>query len=258
MTSEKHLEGEEELLHGGKVMSLLDHLVELRQRLVKSILTVLIFFCLAMLFSSEIIEVLKTPLLNSLPDSLNNKNIHFTGPLDVFLTGIKVSFLTSVVFSSPVWIYQFWKFIEPALYQHERKFIIPFIVASTSLFLAGISFCFFVILPLALDFLISLGMEVGNPMITITDYISMVMFMIFGFGLIFETPLILVLLSMLDLINVEMLVKYRRYVVVGVLVVGALLTPPDPLSQIGMAVPLYCMYEISIVIIRIIHRKPIT
>ena len=246
---------EDQLINGGKVMSLLDHLVELRQRIVKSILAVLAFFCVSMLVSSELIEILKSPLMQALPESLPNKNIHFTGPLDVFLTGIKVSFLSAVIFSSPVWIYQFWKFIEPALYEHERKFIMPFIGASIGLFISGICFCFFIILPLALEFLINLGLEVGTPIITITDYISMIMFMICGFGIIFETPLILVLLAILDLVNDEILAKYRKYVIVGVLFVGAILTPPDPLSQIGMAIPLYLMYELSILIIRAMRRK---
>ena len=246
--------GEEETAEGGKVMSLMEHLSELRQRLVRSILAVLVFFVVAMVFSNEIIEILKMPLQSALPDTENV--LHFTGPMDVFLTSIKVGFLTAVVFACPVWIYQFWKFIEPALYQHEKKLVLPFIFASTLLFVIGVSFCFYIILPLALEFLIGLGKEVGTPIITITDYVSMLMLMIFGFGFIFETPIILVLLAILDLVSAESLAKYRRYVIVGILFVGALLTPPDPLSQVGMAIPLYIMYEVSILIIRMVKRKP--
>ena len=246
-------EEEEQLVDGGKVMSLFDHLVELRQRIVKSLIAVLVFFGIAMAFSTELIEFLKQPLLAAIPQ--NKDALHFTGPLDVFITSIKVGFLAAIIFACPVWIYQFWRFIEPALYKHERRLVLPFVFASVSLFVAGISFCFYVILPLALEFLITLGMEVGTPIITITDYVSMLMLMIFGFGFIFETPLILVLLAILDLISAELLAKYRRYVLVGILFVGAILTPPDPLSQIGMAVPLYLMYEFSILIIRLIKRK---
>ena len=246
-------EEEEQLVDGGKVMSLFDHLVELRQRIVKSLIAVLVFFGIAMAFSTELIEFLKQPLLAAIPQ--NKDALHFTGPLDVFITSIKVGFLAAIIFACPVWIYQFWRFIEPALYKHERKLVLPFVFASVSLFVAGISFCFYVILPLALEFLITLGMEVGTPIITITDYVSMLMLMIFGFGFIFETPLILVLLAILDLISAELLAKYRRYVLVGILFVGAILTPPDPLSQIGTAVPLYLMYEFSILIIRLIKRK---
>lgn len=240
------------MIEGGKVMSLLDHLSELRSRLFKSLVSVLVLFLISMAFSSQIINFLKGPLIGAMPDVTNI--LHFTGPLDVFLTSIKVSLLSSVVFSSPIWIFQFWKFIEPALYQNERRYILPFILISISLFLTGVLFCYYLILPIALEFLINLGKEVGTPMITIVDYISMIMVMIFGFGIVFEAPLILVLLAMLDLISAELLTKYRKFVIVGILFVGAVLTPPDPLSQIGMAIPLYFMYEISIIVIRFIKR----
>jgi len=247
--------GEEETLsQGGKVMSLFEHLTELRQRLVRSILAVLFFFCLAMFYSSELLEFLKIPLQGAMPDVKDV--LHFTGPMDVFLTSIKVGFLTAVVCACPVWIYQFWRFIEPALYAHEKRLVMPFILASILLFVAGITFCFYVVLPLALEFLIVLGKEAATPIITITDYISMLMLMIFGFGLIFESPIILVLLAILDLVSAESLSQYRRYVLVGILFIGAILTPPDPLSQVMMAIPLYLMYEISILIIRFVKRKP--
>ena len=242
----------EELADGGKLMPLFGHLAELRQRLIWSVLAVLVFFIIAMAFSTEIIEFLKSPLQQALPETKNV--LHFTGPLDVFLTSIKVAGLCSVICACPVWIYQFWKFVEPALYKNEKKLILPFIAASILLFLSGIGFCFYIILPLALEFLIGLGKEVGVPVITITDYISMLMLMIFGFGLIFETPVILILLSLLDLVSAKSLARYRRYVVVVVLFIGAVLTPPDPMSQLGMAIPLYIMYEASILIIRMIRK----
>lgn len=245
----------DQLIDGGKVMPLLDHLTELRQRVVKSIIAVMAFFIIALSFSTPLIDFLKKPLIDALPGVQNV--LHFTGPLDVFMVSIKVSFLASVVFACPVWLYQFWRFVEPALYAKERKYVLPFILISVALFFLGISFCFYFILPLTLEFLIKLGQEVGTPIITITDYISMVTLMIFGFGAIFETPLILVLLATLDLVSAHTLASYRRYVIVGTLIVGAILTPPDPLSQIAMAIPLYIMYEISIVIIRIIQRKKV-
>ena len=250
---QENLEADENLIDGGKVMSLFDHLVELRQRIVKSLMAVLVFFCISMVFSTELIEFLKQPLLSVIPDP--QKALHFTGPLDVFLTSIKVGFLAAIVCACPVWIYQFWRFIEPALYKKERKLILPFVFLSVTLFVAGIAFCFYIILPLALEFLINLGKEVGNPIITITDYTSMLTLLIFGFGFIFETPLFLVLLAILGLVNADQLAKYRRFVVVGILFAGAILTPPDPMSQIGMAIPLYLMYEASILVIRFIKRE---
>ena len=122
-------------------------------------------------------------------------------------------------------------------------------------FFTGIAFSYYGILPIALEFLLELGQEVGEPMITITDYTSMLTLMLFGFGFVFEAPLILILLGFLDIISASSLRKYRRFVCVGVLVVGAILTPPDPLSQIGMAIPLYLMYEISILVIAFLERR---
>jgi len=233
-------------------MSLMDHLNELRTRLFKSFAIILILFIAAMTFSTQIIEFLKIPLLLSLPAS--SQTLHFTGPLDVFLASLKVSFLSAVVLGCPLWLYQFWKFFEPGLYPRERRLILPFTIASMLLFLTGISFCFFVILPMTLEFLIGMGLEVGVAIITINDYLSMVLILIFGFGIIFETPLILVLLAMLDIISAKSLAEFRPFAIVGILITGALLTPPDPLSQIAMAAPVYLMYEVSIIIIRILKR----
>jgi sec-independent protein translocase protein TatC len=241
-----------EFSQGGKVMTLWQHLDELRQRMIYSLIIVAIFFAVAMYFSNEIIAFLKLPLSRALPSE--TQVLHFTGPFEVFLTSIKVGFLTAVVCACPFWIYQFWRFIEPALYKNERRYILPFITASIALFLAGISFSYFLILPMTLDFLLTIGMEVGKPMITVTDYISMVMFLIFGFGLVFEAPLILILLAMLDLFTAADLAGLRRHVAVAVLIIAAIMTPPDPISQIAMAIPLYIMFEISILIIRAIKK----
>ncbi len=243
----------EELIAGGKVMSIWDHLSELRSRLVKSFAAILVFFAISFTFAEKIIQFLRRPLEQALPPGVDA--LHFTGPMDVFMVDLKVGFLASVVVSGPVWLYQFWKFFEPALYPRERKYILPFVFASSILFFLGILFCYFVVLPLTLHFLIKLGMEVGTPIITIKDYVSLLTMMILGFGAVFETPVLLILLAMLDILSLEVLVKSRRFVVVGVLVASAILTPPDPISQIALAVPLYLMYEVSILIIRFIKRK---
>lgn len=244
---------EEQLIAGGKVMSIWEHLSELRGRLVKSVVAILIFFCVSFTFAERIIAFLRRPLELALPNGV--AALHFTSPMDVFMVDLKVGFLVSVVLSGPVWLYQFWKFFEPALYPRERRYILPFIVASSALFFAGIAFCYYVVLPLALHFLIKIGMEVGTPVITIKDYVSLLTLMILGFGIVFETPVLLVLLAMLDILSVEALQKSRRFVVVAVLIASAILTPPDPISQIALAVPLYLMYELSILIIRVVKKK---
>ncbi len=236
-----------------KTMPLMEHLIELRARLLKSLIFVVLVFFVCLYFSKNLIEFFKKPLTQTLGPNVSD--LHFTGPLDVFLTGIKVSLLSSIVIAAPFWIYQFWKFVEPALYNKEKKYIKPFILFSQLLFLAGTLFSYKLILPLTLDFLIQMGLEVGTPMITFKDYFSMLTLMIFGFGIIFEAPLVLVLLGYLDLVNSKLLKQYRRVVVVLVLIIGAIMTPPDPLSQIGMAIPLYVMYEISIILISQIEKK---
>lgn len=237
-----------------KVMGLMDHLDELRARLFKAILAIVVVFVIAFSFADYILNFIKQPLASALPE--NSNVLHFTGPMDVLIANIKLGFLTGVIVSCPVWLYQFWKFLEPALYDREKKYILPFVFASVMLFFSGVSFCYFIILPMALEFLIGIGLDVGTPIITVTDYISLLMILVFGFGIVFETPVIIVLLAMLDLITAEQLAENRKFVLVGILVLGALLTPPDPISQIAMAAPTYLMYEISIVVIRIIKRKP--
>ena len=238
-----------------KVMGLMDHLDELRGRIFRSLIAVIILFAIAFTFASTIFEFIKAPLVDALPEGSNA--LHFTGPMDVFVAKIKISFLLAVIGSCPVWLFQFWKFLEPALYDHEKKYAMPFLFSSVSLFFSGVSFCFFIIMPLAMDFFINMGMEVGTAIITIDQYVSMLMLLVFGFGLVFETPVILVLLALLDIVNAKMLAENRKFVLVGVLILGALLTPPDPISQVAMGLPTYLMYEMSILIIRVIkgNRK---
>ncbi|MBQ48101.1 MAG: twin-arginine translocase subunit TatC [Zetaproteobacteria bacterium] len=255
MSEKTHqIEGDEyEDNHDPKVMGLMDHLDEMRSRIVKSILAILALFVTTFGFANEVLLFLSKPLLAITPEGANP--LHFTGPLEVFVAQIKVSFLTAVVASCPIWFYQFWRFIEPALYENERKYILPFAFASASLFLGGVGFCFFIMLPMALEFLMGLGPQAGIvSILTVSEYISFLMILILGFGLIFETPVVLVLLAMLDLITAEGLSRNRKIILVGILTVGAIITPPDPLSQIMMAVPTYLMFELSILFIKMIQK----
>lgn len=235
-----------------KLMTLWGHLDELRSRIVKSLWAVTIIFFISVSFASDLINFLQQPLLAALPP--DKRVMHFTGPMDVFVANIKVSLLAALVIGSPIWLYQFWKFIEPALYDHEKKWILPFVITSIILFLSGVAFCFFVMMPVALAYLIGLGLEVGVPIITITDYLSLLIILLFAFGLVFETPLILVLLSLLDLVSAKSLSEHRKIIIVVILVIAAVLTPPDVISQTMMAIPMYIMYEAAIVIIRFIER----
>ena len=244
---------EEELIAGGKVMSIWEHLSELRSRVTKALVIVFATFGLALAFVDPIINILKQPLIEVLPGG--SKALHFTGPLDVFMVDMKVAFLVGVITACPLWLYQFWKFFEPALYPRERKFVLPFMVASVLVFCVGILFCYFLILPLSLKYLIGLGMEVGQPLITIKDYVSLLTVLMLGFGVVFEIPVLIVLLAMLDVISVEALVAYRRFMILAILLISAVIVPPDPVSLVALATPVYAMYELSIVIIRSLKRR---
>lgn len=230
-------------------MGLFEHLDELRGRLVRSLVAILILFVIAFTFAKEILGFLTVPLAAVL--DISGTGLHFTGPMDFFIADIKVGLICAIVFGAPVWAYQAWRFIEPALYKDERKYVMPFMIATVGLFFAGVLFCYYVMLPMALDFLIGMGLDAGGTaIITVKDYLSLVMILMIGFGLVFETPVVLMLLAFLGLVDADMLAANRKFVVVAILVVGALVTPPDPFSQLAMAVPTYLMYELSIVIIR--------
>ena len=154
----------QQLPEGGKAMPLLEHLGELRGRLVKCAGIVILLFLVGISFANYLIDFLSQPLVSVLPENANV--LHFTGPMDVFVASMKISIVASLVCSCPVWIWHMWRFVEPALYEHERKYIIPFIMASISLFLAGVAFSYLVILPYALEFLIGLGTKSATAIIT--------------------------------------------------------------------------------------------
>lgn len=236
-------------------MPLTEHLDELRRRLTRSVGVIMALFVLLMFKSQVLLNTLKEPLVAALPAGA--PALHFTGPMDVMFTGMKVAFMAAIIISCPYWLNQFWRFFEPGLHQHERKFVQPFILTSVVLFLGGVAFCYFIALPYTLVFLISMGTEVGVPIITVTDYISLLILLFCGFGLIFETPLVLILLSLLGVVDSQMLAGQRRTILVVILIIAALLTPPDPISQIIMAIPLAGLFELSIWIIRRLENRRI-
>lgn len=235
-----------------KVMTLWDHLDELRSRVVKSLIALVLIFFVCIPFADDIIYFLKQPLVLALD---SNPDLHFTGPFEMFLASIKVSLICALLLSCPIWIFQLWKFVEPALYQEEKKYVTPFALTSILFFIAGVLFSYFIILPMTMRFMIGLGSEVAIPIITVKDYFSMVFFMVFGFGFMFELPILIVLLGVLDIVDSTMLRQYRAITLVGIFIMAALFTPPDPVSQIALAIPLYLMFEISIFIVKSLEKK---
>jgi sec-independent protein translocase protein TatC len=243
---------EEQLLHGGKVMSVWEHLAELRTHLVRALLALAVTTTAGFFAAEPAIRFLERPLVSALPAGVDA--LHFTGPLEVFMTDMKVGLILGILFGCPVCLWEFWRFFEPALYPRERRYVLPFIVGSTLFFFLGIAFSYFVMLPLALSWLIGIGLEVGTPLITLKDYVSMLLALEIGVGLVFEAPLIVVLLGMLDLVSVETLRASRKFVLLVLVALAAVLTPPDVISQIALTLPLYAMFELAILALRVLKR----
>lgn len=238
-------------------MAFSDHLEEFRSRLIKSLLALVVIFIVAAVYANDIILFLEAPLRQAMPNlPAGQKPLHFTGALDVIMANLKVAMLFALIAGCPVWIYHLWRFVEPALFPNEKRYVQPFVVGSIFLFFLGIAFCYQFVLPLSLKFLIGMGTEIAVPIITVNDYISLLALMLLGFGAIFETPVVLVLLYLMGLFDSGVLKSGRGFALIGILMIAAFLTPgPDPVSQITMAAPMYLMYELSILIIDILEKK---
>jgi len=230
---------------GGDVaQSLVDHLTELRIRLVRSAYAILAAFCGCWYFSEKLFDIIRVPIQPYLENS--HGGLIYTAPMDKFVAHLKVSFLAAVIISSPLWLYQVWKFIAPGLYAKEKKYAVGFIFFGTLLFSVGAAFVYFFVFPMAFHFLMTFGGQTDQAMITIDAYLSFFITTTLVFGLAFEMPLILLLLGMMGVIDHLFLKNKRRYAIVVLAAISAVITPPDALSMIMMLVPLCLLYELSI------------
>lgn len=246
-----------------KPMPLMEHLMELRQRLLWSVGTFIVMFGVCYYFSAQIYGFLAAPLADILMQQGGaDRRMIFTALYEAFFTYLKVAFFGAVFFSFPMWATQAWLFIAPGLYRSEKRAIMPFLLASPVLFLAGAALAYYFIFPLAWHFFISFETPAGADTVAIqleakvSEYLSLVMHMILAFGLAFQMPVLLVLLCRVGILSVELLRKGRRYAIVGMFVVAAIITPPDVISQVGLAVPLILLYEISILFAAWTKPKP--
>jgi len=231
--------------------TLVDHLTELRDRLVKSAWAIAITTALCFFFSEQLFNIVRHPIIAHLPEG----GLVFTNPMDKFMAHMKLSMVAGVIMACPAWIYHAWMFIAPGLYAHEKKYSLTFVFAGILLFLTGVSFAYFLVLPSAFEFLFSFGGSVDKPLITISEYMSFFATMTLVFGASFELPLILVALGVLGIVSSSTLREKRRYAIVGLATIAAVITPPDVLSMMMLLVPLAALYEISILVVRVVERK---
>jgi sec-independent protein translocase protein TatC len=241
-------------------MPLLEHLAELRTRLIYAAVAFLVVFIGSYYFSGDIFGFLVAPLARQFADLPNHRMI-YTALHEAFFTQVKVAFFTAAFISFPIISAQIWMFVAPGLYKHERKAFLPFLIATPILFLVGAAFVYYLVIPMAWSFFLGFQTTGGEGELAIqlepkvNEYLSLSMRLIFAFGVGFELPVLLTLLGRIGIVSSKGLAKQRRYAIVAAFVAAAILTPPDVVSQLGLAVPIMLLYEISIWLVRIIERK---
>lgn len=232
--------------------SLISHLVELRQRLLRAVLATAVMFVPCAIFSDRLFTLVALPLLQKMPQGTSMIATSVVAP---FMAPLKLALFVALFLAMPYVLYQAWAFVAPGLYRHEKRFAVPLVISSIVLFYAGVAFAYFVVFPLMFAFLTStapIGVQVMTDM---GNYLDFVVLLFFAFGVAFEIPIATVLLAATGLVRVEVMAKNRGYVLLGIFVVAAFLTPPDAISQSFMAVPMYLLYEIGIVLSRVLLKQ---
>ena len=241
--------------------SFVGHLTELRSRLVKSFIYLFIFFVICYFFAENIYGFLVEPYAEAVKDDEVNRRFIFTALQETFITYLKVAFFAAMFISSPIILTQIWKFIAPGLYKNEKRALLPYLIATPALFLLGGMLVYYLVMPLMIKFFLSFetAAQINNLPIQlepqVNEYLSLVMRLIFAFGISFQLPVLLSLLARVGFIDAEYLKKRRKYVIIIIFSVAAILTPPDPITQIGLGIPLLILYELSILSVKIIEKK---
>ncbi len=242
-------------------MPLLEHLVELRTRLVKSFIAIIILFFVCYAFAENIYGFLVQPLADVMVEEGRQRRLIYTALHEAFFTYIKVSFFAALFLSVPVIAGQVWQFVAPGLYAKEKRALLPYLFMTPILFFTGGAIVYYFIFPLAWKFFLgfeSAGLASGLPIqleAKVNEYLSLVMRLIFAFGISFQLPILLILLARVGFTSADGLASKRKYAIVVAFVAAAILTPPDVISQVGLALPIIALYEISIIAVRLIERK---
>ena len=230
----------------------LSHLIELRERLVRCLLAVVVAAIPMMYFSSELYDLLAMPLIGSLPQG---SRMIATGVITPFLIPMKIAFMAAFLAVLPYILYQAWAFVAPGLYAHEKRLVLPLVVSSTILFVVGMAFCYFIVFRRVFAFIAHFAPKSISVAPDIEAYFNFVLGMFVAFGLAFEVPVVVVVLVLAGIVNVEQLRAWRGYVIVAIFIVAAIVTPPDVVSQVSLAIPMCLLYEVGIFFGSIVAKR---
>ncbi|WP_194868047.1 twin-arginine translocase subunit TatC [Pseudoalteromonas sp. PPB1] len=230
------------------------HLIELRNRLIKALLSILIIFISLVYFANDIYAFVAAPLVESLPANSTMIATDVTAP---FFAPFKLTLFVSLFLAVPMILHQIWGFLAPGLYQHEKRMLIPILLSSILLFYAGIAFCYFVVMPIILGFFTAVGPDMMTLSPDISSYLGFILKLFFAFGVAFEIPVAIMLLCWSGVTTTQSLAQKRPYIIVGVFVVAMFLTPPDVLSQTLLAVPMALLFELGLLLARLYSKKPV-
>ncbi|NWF93527.1 MAG: twin-arginine translocase subunit TatC [Syntrophaceae bacterium] len=236
-----------------KKLPLTAHLKELRDRLIYSFIAIGLGFVLCYALKETLFDILAAPLLKVMP---SGSSLIFTSVAEAFFTYMKVAFIGGLILASPFVLYQIWIFVAPGLYRHERRYVIPFVSLGSLFFAVGILFGYFVAIPFGFRFLLGYATDFIKPMPSMKEYLSFSVKFLLAFGLVFEFPVALLLLAKMGVIDAKTLSRQRKYAILLIFVFAAVMTPPDIISQVLMALPLMGLYELSILLARLFGKRP--
>ncbi len=238
----------------GSEAPLLDHLIELRKRLIRAIIVLILLLIGCFFFASTIFDILLQPYRSvvAVPEDLQ---LIYTAPQEYFFTQLSLAFFGAIFVGFPYLAWEIYGFVAPGLYKKERGAFIPYLVATPFFFLLGTMMVYFVVLPLAMGFFQSMQTDEIRMLVKVSEYLGLAMTLILAFGICFQLPVVLTLLASIELVSSQLLAKGRRYAIVIILVLAAFISPPDPISQIGLALPMYLLYELSIISVRWVEKR---